>query len=270
MIEVVAFENLSHAYRPGRWIFRDYSAAVAKGQVFALLGPNGRGKTTLLKLLLGAMKPSAGRVDIKGQIAFVPQLFQVSFDYTALDMVLMGRAKKVGLFSQPSRADEEAALAGLDRFGLADLAGRPFHELSGGQRQLVIFARALVAEAEILILDEPTSALDLKNQALVLEWIGRLSRKDGLTVVLTTHHPHHALAVADAALLMLGETDYIAGPTSEVLTEKALSALYGVPLRRVAFAHEGRRLETFAPILPTNDDASQDPSGFARLWAAQR
>jgi iron complex transport system ATP-binding protein len=99
---VVSFDKLSYAYHPKRWVFRHYSATIAKGRVFALLGPNGRGKTTLLKLLLGALKPSEGSLAVKGQMAFVPQLFQVSFDYSALDMVLMGRAKKIGLFSQPS------------------------------------------------------------------------------------------------------------------------------------------------------------------------
>ena len=98
----------------------------------------------------------------------------------------MGRARQVGLFSQPSVEDEEAAMASLDRFGMADFARHPFHELSGGERQLVIFARALVSEAEILILDEPTSALDLKNQIKVLDWITRLSHEDGLTV--SVHH----------------------------------------------------------------------------------
>ncbi|MEJ1960985.1 MAG: ABC transporter ATP-binding protein [Gammaproteobacteria bacterium] len=130
-----------HAYIPGRWIFRGYTAEVARGKVFALLGPNGRGKTTLLKILLGVLSATEGRVSVKGRVAFVPQLFQVSFDYSALDMVLMGRARKVGLFSQPTPADEAAALAALDRFGMAGFAQRPFHELSGGQRQLVIFAR---------------------------------------------------------------------------------------------------------------------------------
>jgi iron complex transport system ATP-binding protein len=247
---VVSFENLSYAYRPEHWIFRHYKASIAKGSVFALLGPNGRGKTTLLKLLLGALKPSEGAVTVKGQVAFVPQLFQVSFDYSALDMVLMGRAKKIGLFAQPSPKDEEAALAALDRFGMADLALRPFHEMSGGQRQLVIFARALVAEADILILDEPTSALDLKNQAHVLEWIGALSRKDGLTIIFTTHHPHHALAIADHALLMLGEDNYATGPAKEVLTEANLMALYGIAMKRISFDHEGQQFESFAPILP--------------------
>lgn len=201
-------KGLGHAYHPECWVFRSYSAAVPEGCVFALLGPNGRGKTTLLKILLGVLDASEGHVAIKNRVAFVPQLFQVSFDYSVLDMVLMGRSRKFGLFSQPRREDEAAALAALDRFGLADLAPRPFHELSGGQRQMVIFARALVAEAPIVILDEPTSSLDLKNQALVLDWISRLAQEDGLTVVFTTHHPHHALAVADHALLMLGESEF--------------------------------------------------------------
>jgi iron complex transport system ATP-binding protein len=259
----VSFEGLSYAYRPGHWIFRNYSAAIERGRVFALLGPNGRGKTTLLKLLLGVMKPSEGKLAVDGPVAFVPQLFQVSFDYTVLDMVLMGRAKHVGLFAQPSRKDAEAALAALDRFALAGLADRPFHELSGGQRQMVIFARALVAEARILILDEPTSSLDLRNQALIIDWIARLAHEDGLTVVFTTHHPHHALAVADAALLMLGERDYASGPARTVLTEANLLALYGVPLKRLSFDHGGRTVETFAPIfLPlVADGPSRRPAG---------
>jgi iron complex transport system ATP-binding protein len=245
-----SFSGLGHAYLPERWIFRHYQAEVKKGQVFALLGPNGRGKTTLLKTLLGVLKPTEGEVRTSGQIAFVPQLFQVSFDYSALDMVLMGRARKVGLFSQPTPADEEAALQGLDRFGLAHLAQRPFHEMSGGQRQLVIFARALVAEADILILDEPTSALDLKNQNIVLEWVDRLARQEGLTVVLTTHHPHHALAVADLALLMFGEHEFVCGAAEAVLNEENLHRLYGVELRRVSFEHQGKNVVTLAPVYP--------------------
>ncbi|SHI08387.1 iron complex transport system ATP-binding protein [Pollutimonas bauzanensis] len=228
-------------------VLRDYSAEVKQGSVFAVLGPNGRGKTTLLKLLLGALKPQHGSITINGQIAFVPQLFQVSFPYRVLDMVLMGRARQIGLFSLPSRQDEAAALEALDRLGLAELAERSFDELSGGQRQLVIFARALASGADILVLDEPTSALDLKNQGTVLEWIARL-RKEGLTVIFTTHHPHHAHAVADQALLMFGAEDYVCGAIDAVLTEANLRRLYGMPLRQVSFEFEGRAMETLVPV----------------------
>jgi iron complex transport system ATP-binding protein len=166
-------------------VLSGYTGAVERGSTFAILGPNGSGKTTFLKLLIGALASGEGAIRATGQIAFVPQLFQVSFPYRVLDMVLMGRARRVGFFSTPSAQDEVAALQALGRLQLADLAERPFDELSGGQRQLVIFARALATEADILV-------LDLKNQGVILEWIERLSRQEGLTVVFTTHHPHHA------------------------------------------------------------------------------
>jgi iron complex transport system ATP-binding protein len=253
----VTFRDLGHAYHGDQWVFRHYSATVERGKVFALLGPNGRGKTTLLHLLLGALHAREGTLAVNGRMAFVPQLFEVSFDYTVLDMVLMGRARRVGLFSQPSAADASAATAALDRFGIAGLADRPFSELSGGERQLVVFARAIVADAEILILDEPTSALDLKNQILILDWIARLSRDHGLTVLLTTHHPHHALAVADDVLLMLGQTEFVCGPAGDVLTEKNLRALYGVDLKRITFEHGGRNIQTLVPVIAPNQGESK-------------
>ncbi len=245
----LVFEDLGFAYRPGAWVLRRCSGAVQPGAVLAVLGPNGRGKSTLLKLLLGVLRPQEGHVILHGRAAFVPQLFDVAFGYSALDMVLMGRARHVGLFAQPSARDEAAALAALDRFGIADLAGRPFHDLSGGQRQMVVLARALVAEAQVLLLDEPTSALDLSNQALVLRGMARLAREDGLAIVFTTHHPQHALAVADDALLMLGTERFARGPARTVLTEANLHALYGVEMRRVRFEHDGRAVETVVPVL---------------------
>lgn len=247
---VIQFDCLGHAYHSSRWIFQNYSAEIRRGSTFALLGPNGSGKTTLLKILLGMLRPTAGTIHANGKLAFVPQLFQVSFDYSVLDMVLMGRARHVGLFSQPTAKDAQAAMTSLERFGMADYSSRPFHELSGGERQLVIFARALVSDADILILDEPTSALDLRNQIKVLDWITRLSHEDGLTVLFTTHHPHHALAVADNAFLMLGGTKYAQGPVHDVLSEENLQLLYGVDLKRLSFEHKGSSYETLVPVLP--------------------
>jgi iron complex transport system ATP-binding protein len=253
----ISFSRLGFRYAPGPWILRGYEGAIATGRVTALLGPNGRGKTTLLKLLTQLIAPVEGRVTINGEIAFVPQLFDTSFSYTAIEMVLMGRTKKIGLFAQPSRRDFELALSALDRFGISDLAQRPFHEMSGGQRQLVIFARAIVAQASILILDEPTSALDLKNQIAILDWMTKLSAVDGLTVVFSTHHPHHALAIADYALLMMGTDKFHFGPAAEVLTENNLTSLYETTLKRIAFVYNDQLIETLTPILPRNVSSSE-------------
>ena len=248
MTNAVSFQKLSFAYPKGPPVFTDYTAEILQSSVFAILGPNGRGKTTLLKVLLGLLTVKSGTFNIVGNMALVPQLFQVTFAFTVLDMVLMGRVKKIGLFGRPGKADVDAAMTALGRFGIADLAERSFYRLSGGQRQLVILARALVAEADILVLDEPTSALDLKNQALVLQWMERLAKEDGLTIIFTTHHPHHALAVADTALLMFDETHYYCGATKEVLTDTNLHELYGVPMKYLEFRYNGRKVQTLAPV----------------------
>lgn len=244
----VEVENLSFGYLPQDWIIRGLSLAIRSGGIFAVLGPNGCGKTTFLKIILGLLRPGQGVVRSSADLALVPQLFQVAFSYTALDMVLMGRAKRIGLFSSPSRRDRTIAMEALSLFNMADLAGRAFQELSGGQRQLVMLARALVAEADILVLDEPTSALDLKNQELILEWMARLSRDKGLTVIFTTHLPQHALCVADEALLMQDRDHFFIGPVKDVLNEENLFRLYGVPLRQINLDYQGRTIESLVPV----------------------
>ncbi|MDR3261370.1 MAG: ABC transporter ATP-binding protein [Tannerella sp.] len=244
---VISFSGLGHAYVSGRWIFRHYTEQVERGTIFVVLGPNGCGKTTLLNILLGLITPTAGKIHVEGNMAFVPQLFNVGFDYSVMDMVLMGRARQIGWFSQPSKNDERAVRDALYRVGMSDYAERPFHELSGGQRQLVILARALVSGAELLIMDEPTSALDLKNQEFVLRYIRQLSCEEGLTVLFTTHHPHHALAVADRVLLMLNN-GYVCTTPKEALTEENLRLLYGIDMKYITYTHRGMEAATVIPV----------------------
>jgi iron complex transport system ATP-binding protein len=243
----VRIDGAGFAYRPGRWIFRRCSAAIERGRIVAVLGTNGRGKTTLLKILVGALRATEGKIETKGRVAFVPQLFGTSFDYNVIDIVLMGRAKNIGLFAQPSEEDRTLAMAALNMLGLESYASRPIHELSGGQRQLALIARAIVGNAEILIFDEPTSALDFKNQALVLQTIHRLAKQEGLTIVFSTHQPNHALAIADDALMLMAESEHIFGSVPDVVSEDQISRLYDLPMRRVELP--GSDAPIFAPIL---------------------
>ena len=215
----------------------------------AILGPNGRGKSTLLEVLMGLRVAQEGTLQVAGERSFVPQHSTPGFGYRAVDVVLMGRTRKLGLFAVPSARDERLAMECLERVGIAHTAGRPIDQLSGGERQLVLIARALVSEPEVLLLDEPASALDLRNQARVLNILRSLATNNGLTVVFSTHHPQHAEAVADCALLMLDELRYRYGPAREVLTEDNLEVLYGLRIRRALYEVDGEQRATLVPDL---------------------
>jgi iron complex transport system ATP-binding protein len=231
------------------------SIDIARGRTLAVLGLNGCGKTTLLKLIAGTLTPTAGRVETFGRIAFVPQLTQVSFAYTSLDMVLMGRVKQIGLFGTPSSTDEAIATAALARVGVESLALRTFDTLSGGERQLILFARALASEADTLVLDEPTAALDLAHQDLVLQRIRSLARENGMTVVFSTHQPDHAVAVSDDVALMFRDAPFVCGPTHETMTAERLSRLFGIQVRQIAVDLDGNaRRAVFVPMWRLNDD----------------
>ncbi len=232
----VSIRGVSFAYPGVPPIIRDCTLDIARGRILGILGPNGSGKTTLLKLVAGALKPSDGAITVSGRIGYVPQFLQISFAYTVLDVVLMGRARQIGTFATPSAADERAALAALDRVGMLSFAARAFDELSGGERQLVVFARVLAAEAEVLVLDEPMASLDLRHQQVVLQWIRRLARDDGLTVVFSTHQPQHADVIADDVALISEPGEMVAGPAREVLDLPPLEKLFGVGLRRIGVA----------------------------------
>lgn len=232
--------------RGGATVLDGYGFRCGTGAVLAILGANGVGKTTLLSCLVGILKPDRGTIAVQGRIGFVPQLFDVAFDYTVADIVLMGRARHIGLFGAPGTRDYAQMRRALGRLGIGALETRAFNTLSGGQRQLVMIAQALASECDVLVLDEPCAALDYRNQAVVIGVLAALRAELGLTVVFSSHVPQHALEIATDVLLMRDARRCRYGPVDEVLTETHLSELYDIPIGRAHFA--GRDAYTFAPI----------------------
>lgn len=212
-------------------IARDLDLDLASGEILSILGPNGRGKTTLIRAMVGVLALQSGERRVRGAIGYVPQGAGVGFDYKVREVVVMGRARHLGLFQSPGPKDYAAADAALDRVGMAHLQDRTVTTLSGGERQLVMIARALAGQCDLLILDEPASALDLKNQFRLFEILLRLAREDGLGIAFSTHVPGHAFEVADQAFLLFAHDHRVLGPVGEVLTEAALSRLYDTPVR---------------------------------------
>ena len=237
-------QALAVGYRD-RVVGRGFSLALEGGEVLALLGPNGGGKTTLLKTLLGLLPPLEGAVILDGadlagmpvrarakRLAFVPQIHVGTFAFSVEEVVLMGRSAWGSVFTPPSRRDREVTRTALARLGIAHLAGRPYTRISGGERQLALIARALAQEPRAILLDEPTASLDFGNQGKVLREIRRLAG-DGLAIAFSTHDPNHALRHADRALLIRDGTPIALGPVADVLTRERLVALYQADIVRI-------------------------------------
>ena len=246
---MIRVEDADFRYRD-TWIFRGVNFELGRGQTGAILGPNGRGKTTLLKSIVGLLDLTKGRASTVGRTGYVAQRNDMAFSYKVLDVVVMGRASHVGLFRTPGAHDYRIARRTLDHLGIGAFADRLYNQLSGGERQLVMIARALASECEVLILDEPTSALDFANQALILNTLHRIAAEDGLTVLMTTHVPQHAQRLAEMVLLMHGPDRQDWGPATEMLTEERLERLYGVPVKALEIEHQGRSTSALVPLFP--------------------
>ena len=221
-------------------VLQNIDLSVSDGEILAVLGPNGAGKTTLLRCLTGLLKWTQGDTLLDGksvrsltlkqlwqQISYVPQVAKPNVSCSVEEMILLGRASSVEAFSLPKKEDIEAADDVMDRLGLGAIRGRSVTTLSGGERQMVMIARALVSHPKLLVLDEPESGLDFRNQLIVLDLLSSLAA-DGITVIFNTHYPAHALRRADKALLIAREKTPLCGSASDLLTTSNLEAYFGV------------------------------------------
>jgi iron complex transport system ATP-binding protein len=241
---LLCVEDLRFAYDGERRPVVDgVSLRLGRGEVLAILGPNGAGKTTLLYILLGILKAQSGRIWLAGRelsacprneisraVGLVPQFEHVAFEYSVEEYVLMGRAPHLGMLELPTQDDDRLAVESLDQLGLLPLRHRSMLELSGGERQMVVLARALAQQARLLLMDEPLAHLDLSNKGRILAVIRRLSGA-GVAVVFTTHEPDMVQGVAHRVLLMREGRVVASGRTDAVVTSETLSQTYGVPIR---------------------------------------
>jgi iron complex transport system ATP-binding protein len=273
---LIEAKNISFGYDQHD-VFQNINFRVKKGEIFFLLGPNGCGKTTLLDCVLGLLKPRSGSILVNGtnisdirpeaiakQIAYVPQSHEKTFPYKVIDIVLMGRASYIGLFGTPSEEDISIAEEALELVGIRRLKDRRYTQLSGGEGQLVMIARALAQKTPLVVMDEPTAHLDFKHELVIMETIVELVKETGLAILMATHFPNHAFYFENnnisTRVAMMNQGNFLAvGSASEVLSEENLKLLYNINARVVSYAiNENQELRQVIPVSTVTSAKSND------------
>ena len=237
---LLKIEGGSFAYKGGPQILKDINIEVEPGEILAVLGPNGSGKTTMLRCMMDMLHWQSGRSLLDGEdirsipastlwkkMAYVPQAGTAATSYTAFQTVLIGRSSRIGAFSSPTEEDMKVTERVMERLGISHLADKPCHAISGGELQMVLIARAMAAEPKLLVLDEPESNLDFKNQLIVLDTMTALAA-EGVACVFNTHYPSHALQRAGKSRMLLKEAWSLFGDTTNVVTEDNIRKAFGV------------------------------------------
>lgn len=265
----ITISGLSFSYGE-RLVLNDVSATAEEGQLLSVVGPNGVGKSTLFYCILGLVNGFTGQIKINGNdtrelgiremarlVAYIPQSHYPSFNFSVFDMVLMGTSHQVSSISVPGKSQAALVEMALERLGISHLADRGYAQLSGGERQLVLLARALAQQTKILILDEPTANLDFGNQIRVLTQIRSLA-KEGYTIVQATHNPEHTFMFSDRVLALYDGKVLASGAPSEVITEELMRKLYGVDIKVQSLFQD--KVRACVPAVVVEDNHHQ--SGF--------
>lgn len=273
MSEILEINDLSFSYGANT-VFNKIDLTASAGEVICLMGPNGCGKTTLIDCVMGLKKLQQGEVRLCGrsinlykrheiarQIAYVPQIHDVTFPYTVREIVLMGRTAYTGAFGKPTREDKVICDWAIERVGIGRLADKPYSRLSGGEVKLVLLARALGQKTPLMLLDEPTAHLDYKNELLFLETVVSLCGKEGITVFVATHVPDHAFYFdskglnVKAVMMADGENKCSSirccGKPDDVITDENIRAVYGVKARIITDYDENNKMVKRVVLLET-------------------
>lgn len=263
MLELV---DLSCGYKTdknsARTVLERFSARIGEGEIRCVLGANGIGKTTLFKTILGALAPLEGSITLNGreittvsqkelakELAYVPQYHTPPFAFTVKEVALMGRNAYIGAFGAPSREDNEVVEDVLEELGIEELSDKLYTRISGGERQMVLIARAIAQRPGLILMDEPASNLDYGNQARILRQIRKLA-DEGISVLFTSHHPEHALMCRASVTAIISGNCFVTGPAEEVITPRLLEEIYGVKAKIIETEdYAGRKIKSVIPML---------------------
>lgn len=242
---ILEVKNLAFGYQKDSRLFEHVNFSLEKGEIFSILGANGAGKSTMMNCIANLLQPLEGDIYLKGKnlkelsirevsriIGYVPQMHSPAYGYEARDFVVMGRAPYLKFFEQPSKEDYELADQTMADLGIAKLAHRPYTELSGGERQQVSIARAIVQQPDIIMLDEPTNHLDYGNQLRMMRLIQKLSQK-GYTIMITSHMPDHVLLLGGKVGMLNKDGSFLSGTNEAIMTEENLKDLYHVDVHLI-------------------------------------